>query len=391
MKLTEKHILKSNQDLVELCTKCKNLYNQVLYYWRQAYFGEIERFTEYEIQKLFCEYNEKNYRALPSNTSQQIIKQVFQDINSYFGLLKLYKSGGIKLKPKLPNYKKSLSVCHFTSSQVQVRRGIIKFPKLSNLKPLTTKVSKLKHVRIIPKANHFIAEIVYEIPDTPLKEFTGNWMGVDLGVNNLATCISNDDCFIVNGKDLKSINRFFHKKKAKFQSLLPKQTFTSKRINKLCEKKTNKVNDYLHKASFTIISRALLSGVERIIIGHNQNWKQKSKLGKRNNQHFQSIPHSRFIDILSYKAKKVGIDTVVTCESYTSKCSALDLEPVKKQAVYLGKRVKRGLFKSAKGVLLNADVNGALNIARLNVSDEFLNESVWSCALQPEKLNLSNN
>ena len=108
-----------------------------------------------------------------------------------------------------------------------------------------------------------------------------------------------------------------------------------------------------------------------LVIGKNKGWKQSINIGRRNNQAFVQVPHARFIDMLTYKARLVGIKVVVTEESYTSKTSFIDLEPVKKQMVYLGKRIKRGLFKSADGTLINADINGSSNIIRKVVPNAF--------------------
>ena len=110
-----------------------------------------------------------------------------------------------------------------------------------------------------------------------------------------------------------------------------------------------------------------------LVIGNNKNWKQNINIGKRNNQNFVSVPHSKLTTQLTYKAQLAGIKVVITEESYTSKCSFLDLEPIKKHTSYLGKRIKRGLFQSNKGYLYSADVNGSLNIGRKVVGESGFN------------------
>lgn len=129
-------------------------------------------------------------------------------------------------------------------------------------------------------------------------------------------------------------------------------------------KRNQKMDYYIHTASRFIINKLLERGVNHLIIGKNKGWKQQINLGKRTNQHFVQVPHSRLIDQLKYKAKLLGIKVTITEESYTSKCSFLDLEPIKKHDTYLGRRVKRGVFQSANGRRYNADLNGALNILR---------------------------
>jgi IS605 OrfB family transposase len=165
---------------------------------------------------------------------------------------------------------------------------------------------------------------------------------------------------------------------------LPKNQKTSKRIKSLTFKRNNKVDYYLHTASRYIIDTLLENQISLLVIGNNENWKQNINIGKRNNQNFVNIPHEKLIQQLTYKAQLVGIKVIVTEESYTSKCSFLDLEPIKKQEVYLGKRVSRGLFKSSSGYVYSADVNGSLNIGRKVVGESaFSSDSIVSFVVKP--------
>lgn len=163
---------------------------------------------------------------------------------------------------------------------------------------------------------------------------------------------------------MKSINQFYNKRKAELQSKLSGNRKTSNKINSITRKRNNKIKNYLHKASRCIVNHLVSNDVNTLIIGKNDNWKQETNIGKKNNQNFVSIPHSQFIDMLSYKCKLVGIAIMMTEESYTSKCSFIDNEEMKHQEDYKGKRVKRGLFRTNKGKLINADLNGSLNIMR---------------------------
>lgn len=192
-------------------------------------------------------------------------------------------------------------------------------------------------------------------------------IGLDLGVNNLITGANNNgNSFIIKGTPLKSINQYYNKKKSKIQTELEtiNKRKSSKRLNKLTNKRNNKINDYLHKASKKIIDYCLTNNIGKVIIGHNNNWKQNISIGKRNNQNFVQIPFNNLIDKLKYKCLLNNIECIITEESYTSKCSFLDNEPLQYSDSYLGRRVHRGLFKSNKGKLINADVNGAFNIIR---------------------------
>jgi putative transposase len=387
MQLVEKHILK-NQEYKDLCVKAKNLYNQALYYWRQSMFKNIEYFTEYELTGLFAEFNEENYRALPIQTSQQIIKLLFKNIKSWQKARKEYEKNPSKFlgKPKLPKYKKDLSIAIFSNQQVKLKNGFIHFPKQVNLYPLKTKVDNVCQVRVVPNSNHFTIEVVYNYEEKEIKPYNGNWMGIDLGMNNLATCVTDKSAVIYNGKPLKAINHFYNKRKARLQSFLGKNKYQSKRIERLTDRRNKKIKNSLHQISSKIIKQAKNEEITKIIIGNNKNWKQGINLGRNTNRNFVSIPHSALIEKIKYKGLMNGIEVVITQEAYTSKCSALDLEPICKHENYVGRRVKRGLFKTSNGYKINADCNGALNIARLVAGNEIISDSVRSIVSMPMKI-----
>jgi putative transposase len=387
MQLVEKHIIK-NKEYNDLCKKAKNLYNQSLYYFRQSIFGKIEYFNEYELTGLFAEFNEKSYKELPAQTAQQVIKLLFKNIKSWQKARKEYSKNPSKFlgRPKLPKYKKDYSIAIFTSQQVKLENGFIQFPKISNLPALKTKVDNICQVRVVPNSNHFTVEVVYKKQEKEVKPYNGNWMGIDLGMNNLSTCVTGVSAVIYSGKPLKAINHFYNRRKAKLQSDLPKNKFTTKRIERLTFRRNNKIENSLHQISNKIIKQAENESVTKIIIGNNKNWKQQINLGRNTNRNFVSIPHSTLIDKIKYKGLMNGIEVIITQEAYTSKCSALDLEPICKHENYAGKRIKRGLFKTANGFRINADCNGALNIARLVAGDDIILDSVRSLVSRPLKI-----
>ena len=200
----------------------------------------------------------------------------------------------------------------------------------------------------------------------------GNYLGIDLGLNNLASCVSNTgSCFIINGKPLKSINQYYNKRLAYLKSRLKDNKQVSKQIRSLTNKRNNKIKDYLHKASRVLINHVVSNGINTIVIGHNRCWKQEINIGKRNNQNFVSIPFNMFISMISYKATLEGINVKIVEESYTSKCSFLDNEQICKHEEYAGRRVKRGLFKTSSGGIINADINAAFNIIRKSAKEAF--------------------
>ena len=214
-----------------------------------------------------------------------------------------------------------------------------------------------------------------------------NIAGVDIGVNNLAAITSNLKDFppvLINGRPLKSANQFFNKQRAKFMSFIGDKG-TSRRIQKLTHKRNCIIENYLHQSSRYIINLLLKHNIGTLVIGKNDGWKQNINIGRKNNQKFVSIPHSTFVHQLKYKAEILGIDVLIHEESYTSKCSFLDSEPICKHKKYLGRRIKRGLFRSQNRTLINADVNGSANIIRKVIPNAFANgiEGIVVC---PERV-----
>ncbi|MCB0744770.1 MAG: transposase [Ignavibacteriae bacterium] len=392
MNLVERHIVINSKELEDLCFKSKNLYNQSLYYLRKSYFGEIERFSENELTGVFAEFDEENYRALPAQTSQQIIKSLFNNWKSYFRATKEFYKNPSKFngKPVLPKYKKSQYGVYFAGQTIRNIDGFLHFPK-GVIKPLKSKVEKVKQVRIIPQASCHVIEIVYEKQIKDLELNKENILSLDLGLSNLATSINNvgEKPFIINGNQLKSFNQWYNKRKAKLSSYLKGNRRTSRRISKLIHHRNCWIDDKLHKMSRFIVDYCIEHDIGKIIAGKNTGWKTGINLGTKNNQNFTIMPISRLLEKIKYKAELVGIEFICTEESYTSKCDALALETVEKHEDYLGKRKKRGLFQSSTGRLVNADGNGAMNIARKVIGDDFMKSLINSrCALQPYKVNI---
>lgn len=231
--------------------------------------------------------------------------------------------------------------------------------------PTKVNTSDICQVRIIPNSISYTIEVVYEVSEVMPLEDNSRIASIDIGLNNLATVTTNTDSkpLIINGKPLKSINQYYNKKKAKLQAYVGDKG-KSKRIATLTQKRNNKVKNYLHNASRFIVNHLVSNHITTLVIGKNDQWKQDINIGKRNNQNFVNIPHATFIQHLECKCQLVGITVKLQEESYTSKCSFLDKEPIKKQEQYQGKRIKRGLFRAANGTLINADQNGSLNILR---------------------------
>ncbi len=229
-------------------------------------------------------------------------------------------------------------------SRKELKLGYLKLSSCSGKIKLTH--TDVRQVRVIPRNKLFSVEVIYNTDEKPHFD-NNNYVGIDIGLNNLATVGGNKiDSILVNGRPLKSINQFYNKELAKLKSrqdTCKNKNVNSDKIRKLIQKRNNKVKDYLHKASRKLVNHLVSNNVSKIVIGHNKNWKQDINLGKLNNQKFVQIPFNMFIHMIIYKAQLEGIEVIVREESYTSKCSFLDNEKICKHEVYKGKRIKRGL------------------------------------------------
>jgi putative transposase len=375
MQLVERHIIKGSKSLEEVCTLSKNLYNQSLYYLRQSLFGNIQRFTENELVGLLAQYNDADYRALPAQTSQQIVKVLFKNWKSYWFSIRKWKEDKTYFngKPKIPNYKKKQFPVYFTKQQLRVKDGYIFFEKKC-ISPVKTKASNIYQVRVIPQPSCHIIEIIYEKETTDLNLDKDNILSLDLGLSNLATSINNVGLkpFIINGNPIKAFNQWYNKNRGSLQSNMKIGKHYSKGLVNLIGYRNRWIEDKLHKISRFIVNYAIENNIGTIIIGKNSGWKNNINIGKKNNQAFCIMPISKLITQIEYKAKMVGINVICNEESYTSKCDSIALEPIHKHEAYLGKRVRRGLFQSSTGKLINADGNGACNIARKVIGDSFM-------------------
>ena len=382
MRLVEKHIVKDNR-FEDICLKSGLLYNYVLYNVRQGIFNE-EYLKEYEFSTKLCKENQFDFRNLPSAISQQVVAQVFSNIKGWIKSKKEFEKNPSKFhsKPKLPNYKKGekQNMVVFTTSACRVKNGYIYFVK-NIIQPIKTKIgdNKLCQVRIIPQATCYVVEVIYEKKGQDLNLNKDNVLSIDLGLNNLCSCINNVEIqpFIVNGRIMKSFNQWYNKRKAKLMSFAGDKG-TSKRLRQLNNYRNFWIEDHIHKVSRFIINYCVDNNIGSLVVGLNKGWKQEINLGKKTNQKFVEIPFSRLIDKISYKCKLVGISFYLSEESYTSKVDHLAFEELGKHDVYLGKRKKRGLFQSSVNKLINADINGAIGIGRKVFGDSYVNRVIDS-------------
>jgi len=385
--------------LFKLSTHSSLMYNFALYQIRQNYFKS--NLLSFKDNYHLCKNNE-HFSILLNDCSQQVVQLAHRDFNSFLGLLKAKKKGTYTKEVKIARYKKknnetvlsniviqgrSIRIDHKQSSKLD-NVNIFKFNASKAFKLLYPNTSHsfefqvpkhiqtINEIRIIPHGKapvQFKLEVVYKTTIETKKDDNGQYLSIDPGLNNLVGCFNskNGQSFIIDGKYIKSINHFYNKKSSKLQSKIDLRKNEKletndliKKKNKLTHKRNNKINDYFHRSTKFIVDYCVKHNINKIIVGENKEQKQDINIGKINNQNFVFIPHAKFKDVLEYKAKAKGIEVVRCEESYTSKTSFIDLEPMKHQESYLGRRTKRGMFKSKEGILINSDINGAANILR---------------------------
>ena len=401
----EKHIIKPTspffQILLDFCRRSKNLYNHANYLIRQEFSsnGKWIRYAELDkILKADTEYND--YAEMPTaQSAQQTLRLVDKNWKSFFKSIKDWSKNKEKYlgRPKMPKYLKKNGnyLLILTNQNCKIKGDYISFPKVFNgfvIKPKFLERNDYKsfqQVRILPHNNKLIIELIYKITLCKEKKDNGRYIGIDIGVNNLAAVANNigNTAFIINGRPLKSVNQFYNKQISHYRKVCKKMNNKdySERMNRLTEKRNSKIDDYLHKASRWIINYCIVNRINTVIIGKNKEWKQETAIGRRKNQNFVQIPFARLIEMIQYKASECGITVILTEESYTSGTSFIDDEQPVKEKYNKARRIKRGLFKSNNGVLINADLNGAYQIMKKVISIQ------WDrgCALHPFVVNIA--
>ena len=339
------------------------------------------------------------YRDLGSNVGQQTLRMLDRDWKSFFIAVKDWSrnSGKYLGKPRLPNYlhKEGRFTLGVDSNKFSINDDVIRFSwkplrKLNNTFKTKSNGRPIQ-IRFVPRNGFYVMELVYEIEvPEPIAE-SNRIIGIDIGVNNLATVGNNARLqpFIINGRPLKSMNQYYNKEKARLQSDLKikHDKNWSNKLQQLTSKRGNKIENYMHSASKMIINWCIDNQMDTIVIGKNDGWKQESNMGKKTNQNFTHIPYESLISKIRYKAENVGIKVFETEESYTSGTSFLDCENPTKDNYDKSRRVARGLFKSNGGKLINADLNGAYQIIKKVFPNAFA-DGIEGVGLHPVRINV---
>jgi putative transposase len=395
MQLVEQHIIaRSDSRFASIdaaAFSAKNLYNAANFLLRQAYIFNGQYLSCRELQRQMRRHDA--YRALPVKVAQQVLRLLDKNWQTFLEARLAYQAdpGQCAARPRLPKYKHKTDgrvILVYTLqalSKTGLKRGLIQPSRL----PITvqTNQASLSQVRVVQRVNCYVVEVMYERQEQLAQGDPALVAGVDIGVDNLAAIASNKAGFIphlVNGRPAKSINQFYNQRRTELQDALPEPEVT-KRLERLTTQRERRLNQYLHAASKRIIALLVQEGIGTLVIGNSPLWKPDAQAGRYTSRHFEQLPFARFAEMLRYKAQLAGIRVLLTEESYTSQCSFLDQEPIGKHERYAGRRLKRGLFRTAGGQYLNADVNGAYNIIRKAVPEAFC-QGIEAVVVQPVRL-----
>ena len=404
----EKHVITKNHPhyamFCDFTHRAKNLYNHANYIVRKEFVESGDWLRYQQLDKLLKQdVDYPDYANMPTaQAAQQTLRLLDANWKSFFKSIKDWSKNKDKYsgRPKLPKYKPKdgQMVLVTTNQQVKQKGDLLTFPKSFGgftIKPRCSTLDnfeRLNQVRIVPQNQIFCVEIVYSITinDTPLQD-NGRIMSIDLGLDNLATIVTNTGLnpIIVNGKGLKSTNQHYNKKKAHYQSVAKQMNdrHCTNRLHQLTRKRNFKIEDALHKISRFIVDTALANQITTIVIGNNKGWKQSVSLGRQINQSFVTIPHQKLIDKIRYKAELHGIRVIITEESYTSGTSFLDGELPTKGVYDKKRRIHRGVFRSNRGVLINADVNAGYQIMKKVFPNEF-SDGIEGAVFHPVRVNI---
>lgn len=361
--------------------RSKNLYNVANYILRQEFINNKRWIRYKELDKMLQKTDE--YKKLMSQASQCTLQVLDKSWVSFFVAIKDYTKNKDKYlgRPKLPKYKKKdgRHTWFLKNNQTYIKDGYLNFRlKAFNGYKFKTKVNgRLIAVRFVPKGSIYVLEIIYEIEINEELSESKNICAIDLGVNNFATITNNIGVqpIIINGKGAKSINQLYNKQRAKLQSelMIRHKKHWNNRLDKLTLKRNNRVKNFIHNASKNIINFCKFNNIDTVVIGLNKMWKQESKMCDKANQNFIFLPYDMFIQQVTYKCEDNNIKVIKTEESYTSGTSFLDNELPTKTNYDKSRRIYRGLFKSNKGIKINSDVNGSLQIMRKVFPNAFAN------------------
>jgi len=406
MKLVEQHVIKRSdpryQRIDAAAFASKNLWNAANYLVRQSFIFQGVYLNNTAVFHLIKDH--EAYQARPRKVSNQVLLQLHKAWIGFFEAMDEWREHPERFtgRPSLPGYKhktEGRNLLVYEEGAIwkrELEQGVIAVSELGALVQTAQSRETVSEVRIVPKGDHYVIEVVYQQEVTQASVDPDLFVAADLGVSVLAALTSNKPGFtprLVNGGPLKSLNQFYNKQRAHHQSHLAKANrFTSRQLERITTKRNRRILHYLHTASRRIINLLVSEGIGTLIIGKNPLWKQEVEMGRRTNQNFVQVPHAKFIELLTYKAEMVGIAVILMEESYTSRASFLDRDEIPvydpnraEEPRFSGRRDGRWYYASGKR-RIHSDVNGNYNIGRKVVPTAFDGLGIAAPAVRPRRL-----
>ena len=408
MKLSFKYTItkigNKNLDIIkDLQWHVKKVCNMLLYDIREGKEKiDVNKNLNIISSKIYKDYRKNNWHSnyLHSHMLQEAIIGVIGSYKSYISLCNMYKKNKNSLRgqPRFPRFKKENIVQEiiFTKYAIRIEGNKIKLSlskrmqekyevkSLNFLIPRKLRklvdFSRVKMIKIKQEVKNIEINVIYEREEKKAIEGNTNIMSIDLGLNNIVGCTNKDNSnsILISGKEAKSKNKYINEKIKKLQQIEMKMRKTSKKykntkqINKLYEYRKNYMNTYMHKVSKIVIEYAKTNKCGVIVIGDLKDIKQ----GMNYNKNFVQIPLHKLVQKIEYKAKLEGIKVEKISEKYTSGVSALDREEIIKENYNKKRRISRGIFVTNRGIKINADINGSLNILRKYIKRSSPNQEI---------------
>ena len=404
------------------------LRNVVVFITRQHFFritgrnftcdvfdGVNSKYLTYEkIEKHLKYIEQPDFRVLPANVAQAVIRNVMTEWTVYKKLMEMKKNDEYDGYVGIPNYSdtknKATYVAKYfkaTLSKKSLAEGMIDIPKTDIRFKTKVNPELIRSVNVSYSPGQCIVNVVYDNVDRiPAKQDNGIYLAIDPGLDNLCTVVSNLESFkpfIVDGREIKSINRYYNYKISTYTEKMKSkdESFDSDEYTrKMWAERKNVLDDAMHLISAKLVEIARIIRANTIIFGHNDRWKDGIPFRKDVKQNFAFIPYMSLINKMTYKAAAYGISVVKQEESYTSKASFLDNDYIPTytegdDTVYKfsGKRIKRGLYRASDRTVINADVNGAYNILRkylqVNSIDVEISRECMGVVIPPVRVRIS--
>ncbi|MCT7997180.1 RNA-guided endonuclease InsQ/TnpB family protein [Laspinema olomoucense] len=354
-----------------ICGESNKLHNCGTYYARQLYFKTGKIPGKFDLHRRMA--SNRHFQAMHSQAAQQCLTTVAESFKSFVGLLRGITQGTVTQKLKLPNYRKpGLNLVTYPKQAVKLKEAGLRFPLGKLVKtwfgvdsfylqmPSNLDFSKIREYQILPRNGAFYLELIYKVESVQADVDTNNVLGIDPGLNNWITCVSNvGTSFIVDGLHLKSLNQWYNKRISRLKENQP-QGFWSNQLARLTEKRNRQMRDAVNKAARIVLNHCIEHRIGTVVFGWNKGQRQEINLGNKTNQSFVQIPTARLKDRIAQLCEQYGIQFIETEESYTSKASFLDLNELPTFAEKpkgwkeSGKRVKRGLYRTKNGFRINS-------------------------------------